>query len=205
MKFREVIILSACLMSLNCSTTNQPSDLSSRKLQKTEYMQHPLRTVIAYDKVTMVKLVEKELDTTEPDYDTFINGAAKVLGETVMVHPEFGAREAGLRQLRSKMQLEDYYLVIDRAATKLLYIAGKGNAADQATAFVSLNNLVAEIKSLKASELQPTLNKIAAADLELSREAEFYSKGTMKQIKSPSSSAKTALSSTNFAPTQGQN
>lgn len=159
-------------------------------------LRHSLRDLIHYDKLTMIRLVNKEINMKEENDERFLNNVADVLGQTVMLQPEFGAREASLRQLRGKLDNEEYIEVVERATNRLIGVAALvSSGADQASLFVALTNLIVEIKSLKREELKTSLEKIANAKLELNKEGKRYSMETLKRITSPSEDAKVVLSS----------
>ena len=157
-------------------------------------MRHSLRQIVEYDNYKMSRLVDREIDLKTADNDVFLGQVAVTLGQTVMLQPHFTERETALRELKGKIDQDDYVLVIERAANDLLMIIRSSQTpSDQAGATVALTNLVTEIKSLKRSELREVLQKIADANISVSDQARHYAQDPMEKIVSPSDEAQSAL------------
>lgn len=172
------------------------SDTTAKRANDNGVMRHKLRDLVEYDTSRMTKLVNKELNMKENNDEAFLNNASDVLSQTVMVQPNFTEREAAIRELKGKLDQEDYLEVMRRAANNLLSIATTSPApSDQAGALVALRNLVVEAKGMKRPELKATLQKIAAANLQISEAAKKYAGEPMESLTSPSIEAASALQS----------
>lgn len=157
-------------------------------------MRHTLREIVEYDVSKMFRLLHKELDLKESDEEAFYNQAAAVLGQTVMLQTHYTERDAATREFKSRIDNEDYIVIVDRAADQLIHISQSSPfASDQVGAVVALTNLVLEIKSSKRPELKSTLQKIANAKLNVSTEAKKYARDSMEKLPSPVAEAKNAL------------
>lgn len=155
-------------------------------------MPHDIRFMIYQNVDDMEKLVRKEINTKEKDDEKFLNQAAKVLAQTVLVHPGFTEREAGIGRLKSFMPQEDYADVVSRSADQLIRLVKSSQACDQATSLVALGNLVVEARNLK-EEGKAVLKKIADSKIEVSQEAREYGREPLKNFISPSEQASIAL------------
>jgi hypothetical protein len=156
-------------------------------------VRHTLKEVATYDEVKMVKLVQKEINLKEEDDNAYLENVATVLAETVLIQPDYGAREAGLKELRGKLEPEEFPLVVEIAASRLLAKAQSPDPAVQATVFVALTNLVTEARAAKKADYKATLQKIADANLVVSDEARNYARYPIRKIISPSVEAKAVL------------
>ena len=129
----------------------------------------------------------------EKDETAFLRDAEMVLTQTVLVQPHFPERQVALRELKSKLDQEDYLVILEQAADNLLYLAKSTNPSDQAGAIVALNNLIIEGDTLHRPELRPTLQKIADTTIHISKEAKHYAEEPMAKLNSPSAMAQLAL------------
>jgi hypothetical protein len=189
---RSIILLS--LLAAGCTTTQSMHDSSFADESTAPTMRHSLRELVHYDSYTMTRLVDKELNMRETDEDAFLRDATMVLTQTVIVQPHFPERQAALRELKAKLDQEDYIYILQKASDNLVYLIKNSPApSDQATALVGLKNLVLEAKTLNREELKPSLQKIADAHIQVSQAAQQYADEPMMQLVSPSSEAELAL------------
>jgi hypothetical protein len=196
--------------SSNSSSTSSGTD-SSKAIPKAEQvksvsapemsrgsdgamMKHNLRQIVEYDTYKMTKLVNREINMKEDSTDAFLDQVAATLGQTVFLQPHFTEREVALRELKGKVDQEEYVIVLEKAADSLMSILkSSGAASDQAGATIALTNLVVEVKALKRPELKGILQKIAVARLKVSDDAKRYAVQSMQGLISPSQEAETAL------------
>jgi len=160
----------------------------------TPTMRHSLRDLVRFDSNKMMKLVDAEMNMRETDEDAFLRDATMVLTQTVLVQPSFTEREVALRELKAKLDPEDYIFILQKASDNLISLIKNSPApSDQATALVGLKNLVIEAKTLNREELKATIQKIADAHIQVSKAAQRYADEPMLQLVSPSSEAELAL------------
>jgi hypothetical protein len=181
------------LLAAGCSTTQSMQESDSVTVDNSPVMRHSLRELVRYDAYNMSRLVNKEINLKEKDEDAFLKDASMVLTQTVLIQPHYFEREVALRELKSKLDPEDYIVILGQAAENLIYLSKSANASDQAGAIVGLNNLIMETNSLHRTELKPILQKIADANIEASTEAKHYAEEPMERLTSPSTSAQLAL------------
>lgn len=170
------------------------SDTTPPPAVGTSMMRHTLRQLAEYDAYKMGRLVNREINIKDDDDDSYLNQVAITLGQTVFIQPHFTEREVALRELKGKIDQEDYMVVLKMAADNLLQIVEtSSSASDQAGGMVALTNLVTEVRALKRPELRPILQKIADANLKISEDAQKYAADPMEQLVSPSAEAVNAL------------
>ncbi len=158
-------------------------------------IKHNIREIVTYDAEAMEKMVNRAINSHETDDNAFYSDAADVLATIVLVHPRFAEREAGLSRLKSKMDQEEFYEVMRRAATKLQVTLKDAEASpsDQASALVALTNWVVEARHLPEDQVQPTLEVIAKSDFQISDAARDFGREPLEHLISPSEEAKAAL------------
>ncbi len=161
-----------------------------------------LREIMTLDSEQMERLVNKQLSVNEKEDEIFYSQAAQVLAHTALLHPRFSEREAAISRIKSKMDQDEYYIVVRRAAEILLSeieSSQKGETIDgrlQAAALVALTHWVIEARNLPQEEVGAELQKIASAEIEISDEAIAYGREPVKELNSPSEEAKVALAKT---------
>jgi hypothetical protein len=188
---KSIVVFS--LLAAGCSTTQSMQESDSVAVENPPIMRHSLREMVRYDSYNMSRLVDKEINMKEKDEDAFLKDATMVLTQTVLVQPHYVEREVALRELKGKLDQEDYIVILGQAADNLIFLARSANASDQAGAIVGLNNLVMESNMLHRPELRPTLQKIAEANIQVSTEAKKYAEEPMERLMSPSTSAQLVL------------
>lgn len=158
-------------------------------------LRHNIREIVTFDSERMEKMVNEAINSKENDDEAFFSQAADALSDTVLVHPRFTEREAGLGRLKSKMDQEEYFEVMRRSASKLVKILKDDNSspADQATALMALTNWVIEARHLPEEEMKATLEKVASAQIEISDEAREFGREPLERMVSPSEEAQLAL------------
>lgn len=188
--FRSLLVLIA-----TGSLLAQAEEVSSRLIKV------GVREMLAVDSKKMEKFIDTQMRKVqnEDDDDVFIDAAATVLAQYILVHPNLTERQAGISVLRGRLSDGLYPLVLESAAHKLLAIAKNSTiASDQASAFWALSNLVKEAKSLRAEEkdiIKPVLKEISDSSFELSSGAKKYSREALMPLVAPEKEAKAALQS----------
>ena len=186
-------MLFSLLTAAGCSTSQSMQESGSVAIENPPVMRHSLREMVHYDSYNMSRLVNKEINMKEQDDDAFLRGATMVLTQTVLIQPHYVERQVALRELKSKLDQEDYIVILQQAADNLIFLAKSENPSDQAGAIVGLNNLIQESNTLHRTELTSTIQKIADANIQVSSEAKKYAAEPMERLTSPSTSAAIVL------------
>jgi len=193
MSFSKNLVLFSLLTAAGCSTSQSMQESGSVAIENPPVMRHSLREMVHYDSYNMSRLVNKEINMKEQDDDAFLRGATMVLTQTVLIQPHYVERQVALRELKSKLDQEDYIVILQQAADNLIFLAKSENPSDQAGAIVGLNNLIQESNTLHRTELTSTIQKIADANIQVSSEAKKYAAEPMERLTSPSTSAAIVL------------
>jgi Mg2+ and Co2+ transporter CorA len=193
-KFIVIPIVVMGLMACSSSPEKIQSPMEAAKPSETKTMRHNLREVVEYDIAKMIHLVNIEINMKETNEDLFLANASSVLAETVLIQPHYTEREGALKELKGKIDQDDYSYVLQKAAENLLaIIQNSRSSADKATALVGLKNWVIEAKTLKQPELKDMLRKIADLHIAVTDDAKRYAQEPMQNLISPSLEAETAL------------
>lgn len=211
-----ILLFTALVAAIPNVGHSQVSRKTACKETDKKGIQPTLRVIMTFDSEQMENLVSHCLNQPEiqkASDEEFYTEAAHILADIALLHPRFSEREAALSRIKNKMDQDEYYGVMKKAADRLLaklkpsgVSSNSGDETDadqspslnldpaeQASALVALTNWVVEAKNLPQDEMGATLQKIATADIEISDDARAYGREPLKTLVSPSDEAKVAL------------
>ncbi|MCC6276790.1 MAG: hypothetical protein IT289_02615 [Oligoflexia bacterium] len=151
------------------------------------------KTVMMLDALEMERFVAAQmLAVSKNSDDQAFAAKACEMAEMAFSHPKFTEREAGLREIRSRVG-DEYPTILRRAAQELLAQAKSETPSEQATALVALTNLVIEARANQTDDYSDVMKMVAEANLEVSEEAQDFARYPLKKLISPSLEAKRSL------------